>query len=489
MSEVLSPERRARYRTKLGRLGQQAFDDRLEALFDPGSWRYLNAAGADAAWELAVVTAEGRVNGIPCAAWATNFAVQDGTLGPAETADVVSLVEHATEKGLPVVALLQSNGARVADGHGALLGNAELFWAITRASGVVPQITACLGLCAGVPAYVAGLSDVVFMVEGGSHVFTTSPAVIKAATGRKVGLDELGGAAMHASTSGVCHRLVSSEETAIAEIRSLLDLLRRPVTEPKPAAVDAAALAAIVPAAPHVPYDVRKLLAGLVDGGAFFELHAGWGTTAVVGFGRLEGRTVGFVANQPSVRSGCIEVESARKASRFVQVCDSFGVPLVYVVDVPGIMVSPQQEQAGVLTAGATFFHAVDTEVPRVALVTRKCFGGAFVMLQARRAGGDRVLAYPQARIGVTGPEAAFAILHGKEALTHAEPQDFRREALAALREAPVEAEAALASGIVDAIVSPSETRAKLSAAIAEALAEGPRRRARPARRHPNLPF
>ena len=476
----MNAERRARWEAKLRRLGQRSFQGRLEAVFDPGTIALISAPDWDAAWDQAVATAAGTVAGRPAYAYATNFLVDEGTLGEAEALAIAALYDRAAREGAPLVALLHSNGARVAEHHAALAGNAAMFKAITRASGACPQIAVCCGLALGVAAYMAALADFCWMVDGTSWAATTSPAVVRIATGQATSAEELGGASMHAHTSGVAHFLAASEDEALAGVRTQLGLLAGALPATAPAGGDPAAA---VPADPRATYDVGRLIAALVDEGTFLESHARWAKTLVTGFARLEGRPVAIVANQPKVRSGVLDAESCRKAARFCQAADAWGLPLVYLVDVPGIMVAAAEERRGVLDAGALFFHAVDTDVPRVALVTRKCFGGAFVMLQARQAGGDRVLAWPTAHVGIAGPEVAFAILHGKEALTHRDAAGFKADRVAALAETPTDAASALAAGLVDALVAPADTRAMLVATLTQLAGLPPR--ARPARRHP----
>lgn len=478
----MTPALRDRYLAKLRRLGQLSFEERLETLFDAGTCRLVNAADWDEAWTKAVITAEGEVEGRKVLAYATHFGVQEGTIGRVEADDIVELLDRADAERLPVVSLLHSNGARVSERYESLAGNARLFKTVCRLSGAVPQLAGCMNLCLGVAAYLASLADQAWMVKDHSYAATTSPAVIKAATGQPTTLEELGGAAMHAGTSGMAHHLADSEEECLLGIRRLLGYLGpEPAETQEPAVVD---IEALVPSSPYVPYDVRDLIRAVVDRESFLEVHAGWATNLVTGFARLDGRAVALVANQSKVKSGTLDVAACRKASRFVQTADSYGLPLVYLVDVPGIMVSPQEEQAGILDAGGVFFHAVDTDVPRVSLVVRKCFGGAFVMLQARQADGDRVLAYPKAEIGIAGAQATFTILHGKEVLTHEDAGSFKQEALEAIRRIPSDAYAAQEVGIVDRVISPRHTRRELVTALAEV---GRPHRDRPLRRHPNI--
>ncbi|MBM3271138.1 MAG: hypothetical protein FJZ01_26195 [Candidatus Sericytochromatia bacterium] len=448
-----------RYLAKLRRLGQLSSRERLEGLFDPGTCRPLDPAPWD--WDAAVHTAEGAVAGAPAFAYASNFFAREGTISEPEVASITALLARAAAARAPVVALLHSNGARVEDRYAALGANAELFKAVTRLSGVVPQVAACMGLSLGVAAYLAALADFVWMIPGQSFAATTSPNVVRVATGQATSLEGLGGAAMHAGGSGFAHFTAPDERACLAGIRDLLGYVAgsRPAADPPEA--DPA-----LPASPYVPYDIRRLILTVFDD--FLEVHALWAQNLVVGLARLAGRPVGVVANQSAVRGGAIDATAARKASRFIQTADSHGLPLIYLVDVPGIMVSAQEEQAGILDAGGVLFHSVDTAVPRVAVVVRKCFGGAFVMLQARQAGGDRVFAYPGSEIGIAGPEATFAILHGKEYQVHEEAERFKAATLGMIREVPAGARQALEAGIVDAIIDPAETREALIAALAE---------------------
>lgn len=464
----MTPERRARWEAKLKRLGQVSFQGRLEALLDPGSVELLNAPDWDAAWDLATTTVKGTIAGKPVYAYATNFLVQEGTLGHAECHAIAELHDRAAREGAPIAALLHSNGARVAEHHKALAANAVMFKAITRASGASPMVAVCTGLALGSAAYMAALADFCWMVEGGSWAATTSPAVVKVATGQAPSLDELGAASLHAKQSGVAHFLADSEQAAIAGARAQLALLAGPA---QPQAPDGPPPDQAVPQDPRLTYDMRKLIAGVVDAGSFLESHAHWAKGVVTGFARLDGRAVGIVANQPKVKSGVLDAENCRKAARFAQAADAWGLPLVYLVDVPGIMVAVHEERRGVLDAGAVFFHAVDTDVPRVSVVVRKCFGGSFVMLQARQAGGDRVMAWPGAQIGIAGPEVAFAIMHGKQALTHQDAGAFKAGMVEELQRTPTDAESAREAGLIDAVIRPEDTRRE----IAEALGTFPR--------------
>jgi acetyl-CoA carboxylase carboxyltransferase component len=477
----MTPSLRDRYLAKLKRLGQLSFEDRLKALFDPGTLELLSHPDWDAAWTSALVTARGQVGGQWVYAYASNFVIEEGTIGEAEADAIIAVLDAACRARRPVVSLLQSNGARVSERYASLGANAKLFLAVTRVSGVVPQIAAGMGLCLGVAAYLTSLADYAWMIPGKTYASTTSPAVIKVATGQTVAFEALGGADMHATTSGVAHFLAKDDGEVIAGIRDLLGYLDGRMV---PGDAPEADLESIIPSSPYVPYDVHDLITGVFDQDSFLEVHASWGQSLVVGFARLDGRPVGVLANQSKVRSGTIDTEAARKGARFLQGADLAGLPRVYLVDVPGIMVSAEQEQKGILDAGAMLFQAIDTDSPRISVVVRKCFGGAFVMMQAKQGGGDRVFAYPTAQIGIAGAEATFAILHGKEYQTHEDAGSFRKETLELIRKIPSDAYAAQEAGLVDQVISKRQTREKLIEAVREF--PGALKRDRWPRRHRN---
>ncbi|HEY9721513.1 MAG TPA: carboxyl transferase domain-containing protein, partial [Oscillatoriaceae cyanobacterium] len=413
----------------------------------------------------------GEVNGRPVFAYSQDYAVLDGTTGAMQAKKICDLLDRAVSVGAPVVSLLHSNGARVQEGFPMLEGITAMFQRIVRTSGVVPQIAAVMGVAAGVPAYMAALNDWCLMVDDTAFAMVTSPAVVKVATGEEVSLAELAGAEMHSQTSGFAHRRFADDDACLEGIRELLGYL------PSNNAAEVPTLPArpapspdwhrLVPEDPYAPFDIRALIGAVVDGGQLFEIHPEYGASAVVGFARIEGRSVGVVANQPMVSGGAITSQAARKIARFVRSCDAYNVPLVYFVDVPGFQPGREQEQAGILLHGAMVLSAFDTDVPRIAVVVRKCYGGAYVMLNSKACGGDLVLAYPQARIAATGAEAAFEMLYRKEARQAADPAAFRAERIAEFREHHESVYAAAAHGVVDRVILPQDTRAELAQALA----------------------
>lgn len=442
--------------------------ERLEALFDPGSFvewgaevepapQLFGPQPQDAAGD-GVIAGHGRIEGRLAFGYAQDFAVMEGTLGQRGAQKIVDLLDRAVDAGAPVVGLLHSNGARLSEGINSLEACTGVFQRYIVYSGRIPIITLAMGFCSGFPAYLASLSDVVIMVERTSFLVTTSPAVIRAATGQQVRLPELGGSRIHGEVSGVAHLTAPSEPAAIELARTVVGYLaqegRRDAAEPLLAMPR-------LPQSLSTPYDVLPFVRAIVDGSEFLELWPRWARSVAVGFARLGGRAVGVVANQPLFDAGAVTVRSARKMSRFVRLCDAFGLPLVFLVDVPGILPGVESEHEGILVEGAQFFRALNTDVPRLTLVLRKCYGGAYGLLNSHRGGGALVLAYPFARIGVAGVDVALHILGGEEDDAEA------GAALAdAWRNLGDSAQAAARLGVVDRIISPEQTRAELLSAL-----------------------
>jgi propionyl-CoA carboxylase beta chain len=467
-----------RMRKRLERLGHLGARERLERLFDAGTFtewgRLVTHQSKDFGLEAerpagdGVITGYGRIEGRLVFAYSQDYAVLEGTTGAMGARKVCDLLDRAAEVGAPVVSLLHSNGARVQEGFGMLEGITELFYRIVRYSGVIPQLTAVMGVAAGVPAYMAALNDLCFMVDGISFAMVTSPAVIKVATGEEVSLPELGGAEMHAGVSGFAHARFADEAACLAGLREAVSYLppNNSADAPLVAARPAVGRNFVVPEDPYQPFDMRELVDGVLDGGQFFELHREFGGSALTGFGRIEGRPVGVVASQPLVNGGALDSPASRKIARFVRLCDAYNLPLVFFVDVPGFLPGKAQEQLGILLHGAMVLSAFETDVPRLAVVVRKCYGGAYVMLNSKACGGDLVLAYPQARIGATGAEAAFEMLHRKAARQAEDPVAFKAEKIAEFREFYESVYAAASHGVVDRVILPEDTRKELAEAL-----------------------
>lgn len=467
------PARRVRH-------GAMSARERMEAFFDSGTFvewgaevepvpQSFGPQPADARGD-GVIVGVGKVEGRLTFAYAMDFTIMEGTLGERGARKIVDLMDRAVDAGAPVVAMLHSNGARLSEGVGSLEAATEVFQRYIVYAGRIPLVALAMGFCSGFPAYLASLSDVVIMVERSSFLVTTSPAVIRAATGQSVRLPELGGAKTHAEVSGVAHRTAPNEAEALGQAREVLSYLDARCVR---AARSPLGPLPELPKSPAAAYDVLPMVRALADGGDFCELWPRWARNVVTGFLRLGGRSVGVIANQPCVDSGAVTTRSARKMTRFIKLCDAFGLPLLFLVDVPGILPGVEPEHDGILIEGANFYRALNTDVPRLTLVTRKCYGGAYGLLNSKQGGGSVVFAYPQARIGVAGAEIAMQILgtaqdaEGLERLG-AEWAERGSSALAAARR-----------GIVDRLIEPARTREELLAALELFPSKGPASRLR----------
>ena len=455
---------------------------RLRGLFDDGTLRLLVPRD-----DSGVLYARGEVDGTPAIAFASDGSRMGGALGSEGCRHVVDAIDAAVRERVPVIGLWHSGGARLAEGVGALDAVGQIFAAMVRASGRVPQISVVLGPAAGGAAYGPALTDIVIMSKAG-RIFVTGPEVVRSVTGEQVDMERLGGPEPHGRRSGVVHITTKDDETALAEARKLTVLLGRqgrlsPADVADVAGGDGHDLAALMPAQANRAYDVKPLVKALLDEPGV-ELHAKWAPNVVTTLGRFAGRTVGVIANNPLRLGGCLDATSAEKAARFVRMCDSQGVPLVVLVDVPGYLPGLGQEWDGVVRRGAKLLHAfAEAVVPRVTLVTRKAYGGAYIAMNSRALGATAVFAWPSAEIAVMGAGAAVNILHRKKLA--AVPQDQRE----ALREQLVAEQLrvaggvgrALEIGVVDDVIEPRDSRRR----IAEALAAAP-----PARgAHGNIPL
>jgi acetyl-CoA/propionyl-CoA carboxylase carboxyl transferase subunit len=441
---------------------------RLEALFDTGSVRLLLPADTSG-----VLAAEGVIGGMAAVAFASDPKFQGGAMGTAGCAAIVTAYDRALAIGAPVLGLWHSGGARLREGVESLHAVGTVFAAMTRASGKVPQISIVLGAAAGGAAYGPALTDLVILSDQG-RIFVTGPDVVRSVTGEDVDMARLGGPEPHSRRSGVVHVVAPTDGAAIRTARELALLLGsqhnddEDVASPSLADID---LGALLPESPRRAYDVHPLIAGILDGPGI-ELHPRWAPNVVTTLGRLDGRTVGVIANNPLRLGGCLDATSAEKAARFVRMCDAFGVPLVVVVDVPGYLPGVGQEWDGVVRRGAKLLHAfAEASVPRVTLVTRKAYGGAYIAMNSRALGATRVFAWPGAEIAVMGAVAAVRILQ-RRALAAA-PADKRHELEAELA-AEHEREAgglarAQELGVIDEVIEPAKTRQALAEAIAVA--------------------
>ncbi|KIQ20431.1 propionyl-CoA carboxylase subunit beta [Rhodococcus sp. Leaf7] len=456
---------------------------RLEKLFDSGTTTPLHDRDKSG-----VLAASGEIDGVRTIAYCSDATVMGGAMGVDGCKHIVSAIDAALEIEAPIVGIWHSGGARLAEGVEALHAVGLVFEAMVRASGTVPQISVVLGFAAGGAAYGPALTDVVIMAPEG-RVFVTGPDVVRSVTGEQVDMESLGGPATHYRKSGVCHIVADDELDALARGRRLVSMFSEQGEFDLAAAQHGDTdLKALLPASNRRAYDVHPVIHELLDNvegeSSFEEFQGGWARSIVTGMGRLGGRTVGVIANNPIRLGGCLNSESAEKAARFVRLCDAFGIPLVVVVDVPGYLPGVSMEWEGVVRRGAKLLHAfAEATVPRVTLVTRKIYGGAYIAMNSRALGATAVFAWPESEVAVMGAKAAVGILH-KKALAAA--PDHEREALHDRLTAEHEAiaggvERAVGIGVVDAIIDPSATRSTLT----RALADAPARRGR----HKNIPL
>jgi acetyl-CoA/propionyl-CoA carboxylase carboxyl transferase subunit len=441
-----------------------------------------------------VVTGYGEVNGRTVFVFAHDFTVFGGSLGEVFAEKVCKVMDEAMEVGAPVVGLNDSAGARIQEGVASLAGYAEIFRRNTEASGVIPQISAIMGPCAGGAVYSPAITDFVFMVQDTSHMFITGPDVIETVTGEQVSFEELGGAKTHESTSGVAHFAEQDEKEALDDIRRLLSYVPQnnvedpPRVEPwdDPERRDEE-LTSIVPDQPKKPYDMTRVIDGVVDEDSFFEVQEGYAKNIVVGFARLDGRSVGVVANQPRVNAGTLDIKSSEKGARFVRFCDSFNVPILTFVDVPGFMPGTDQEHGGIIRHGAKLLYAYsEATVPLMTVITRKAYGGAYDVMASKHIGADMNYAWPTAEIAVMGPKGAVNILYDDE-LEEAEDTEARRQELIdEYRDEFANPYTAADRGFVDDVIEPPETRPRLIDDM-EMLAS--KRDEQPDKKHGNIPL
>lgn len=454
---------------------------RLTALFDDGTLELLSPVD-----DRGMVAAVGAVEGTRVVAFCSDPTVMGGAMGELGCDVVVAAYERALELDAPIVGLWHSGGARLAEGVRSLHAVGRIFQVMTRASGRVPQVSVVLGPAAGGAAYGPALTDVVVLGPEG-RIFVTGPEVVRSVTGEDVDMLRLGGPAPHGRRSGVVHLLAETEQDALLWAREVTALLGRTGTL-DPAVVEDRDLESLLPDSRRRAYDVHPLVDGLLDDGTRVELHADWAPNVVTALGRLGGRTVGVVANNPLRLGGCLDSSSAEKAARFVRMCDAFGVPLLTLVDVPGYLPGVGQEWDGVVRRGAKLLHAfAECTVPRITLVTRKAYGGAYIAMSARSLGADRVLAWPGAEVAVMGPVAAVRILHRRH-LAEVAPESREQVELELAAEHERIAggvDAAVELGVVDEVIDPASTRTVVTAALASALSADPH----PRGRHGNIPL
>jgi propionyl-CoA carboxylase beta chain len=494
------PERLQRQHDR-GKLGAR---ERLDVLLDPGSFveldRFVEHRSSDFGLDRqripgdGVVTGYGKVDGRTVYVFSQDFTVFGGSLSEAHAEKICKVVDLAIRNGGPVIGLNDSGGARIQEGVASLGGYAELFWRNTMASGVVPQLSAILGPCAGGAVYSPAITDFIFMVQGVSHMFVTGPNVVKTVTHEEVSFEDLGGARVHATTSGVAHFSRTTEIDCLQSIRELLSYLPSNNAEPPPrkSTEDPAdradeELLEVIPDLPTQPYDMHDVIRRVVDDGAFLEVHAGWAGNLLTGFARLGGRPVGLIANQPAVLAGVLDIDASRKGARFVRFCDAFNIPLVTFEDVPGFLPGVAQEHGGIIVHGAKLLFAYcEATVPKLTVITRKAYGGAYDVMSSKHIRGDLNLAWPTAEIAVMGPKGAVEILYRREIAEAADPQARASELEAEFRETFAHPYLAARRGFLDDVIDPRETRSRLISGL-EMLEE--KRDRNPPRKHGNIPL
>ena len=441
-----------------------------------------------------VVTGYGTVDGRQVFVFAHDFTVFGGSLGEAFAEKVCKVMDRAIETGAPIVGLNDSAGARIQEGIDSLAGYADIFHRNQKASGVVPQVSAIMGPCAGGAVYSPAITDFVFMVEDTSHMFITGPDVIETVTGEEVGFEELGGARTHTTESGVAHFASADEESALDDIRRLLSYLPAnnvedpPRVEPwdDPDRRDEE-LADIVPSEPRKPYDIVDVVDRVLDTDSFFEVGEGFARNLVTGFGRLDGRSVGVVANQPRVNAGTLDIESSLKGARFVRFCDAFNIPIFTFVDVPGFMPGTDQEHNGIIKHGAKLLYAYsEATVPLLTVITRKAYGGAYDVMASKHLEADVNYAWPTAEIAVMGPKGAVNVLYSDELEAADDVEGRREELIDGYRDTFANPYTAAERGFVDDVLEPQETRPRL---IRDLRMLESKRKDQPDRKHGNIPL
>jgi propionyl-CoA carboxylase beta chain len=442
----------------------------------------------------AVVTGWGTIDGRKVFVFAQDFTVFGGSLGEVMGEKICKVMDLALATGAPVIGLNDSGGARIQEGAASLAGYGYIFDRNVRSSGVVPQISAIMGPCAGGAVYSPAMTDFTFMVDKTSHMFITGPDVIKTVTGEEVTQEELGGAISHASKSGVAHFVASNDEDCLDQIRYLLSFLPSNNFESPPyfppeddPERPCEKVSAIVPDSPNKPYDMHEVIADVFDDGEFYEVHSQWAQNILIGFARLAGHPVGIVANQPQVLAGTLDITSSTKGARFVRFCDAFNIPLIAFVDVPGFLPGTEQEFGGIIRHGSKLLYAFsEATVPRMTVITRKAYGGAYVVMNSKHIRADFSMAWPSAQIAVMGAEGAVSIIHRKEISGSDDPETTRTELVADYSEKFSTPYIAAERGYVDEVIDPRATRKRLGQAL-EMLRS--KRENLPQRKHGNIPL
>lgn len=484
--------------------GKLTARERLDLLLDKGSFRETDMFVTHRTHDFdldqrkylsdSVVTGWGTVDGRLVYVFSQDFTVFGGSLGEVHSEKICKVMDMALKNGAPIIGLNDSGGARIQEGVVSLGAYADIFLRNTLASGVIPQISAVMGPCAGGAVYSPALTDLIFMVRNSSYMFVTGPDVVRAVTHEEVSFEDLGGADVHASTSGICHYIADTESDCLFMIRLLLSYLPQnnledppfiPTTDDRLRTEDA--LDSLIPDDPSKPYEMRDVIRLIVDNEEFFEIHENFAPNIVVGFARMGGHSIGIVANQPAILAGALDINSSDKAARFVRFCDAFNVPLVTFVDVPGFLPGTSQEHGGIIRHGAKLLYAYcEATVPKITIITRKAYGGAYDVMSSKHIRGDLNLAWPSAELAVMGPEGAVNIIFRKELAEAKDPEKRRAELVSEYREKFAHPYIAASRGYLDDIIEPRLTRPTLINAL-EMLSN--KRDSNPGKKHGNLPL
>lgn len=482
--------------------GKMTARERIEELLDNGSFQEYDLfvkheihdfgmAGKELAGD-GVVTGTGTIGGSPVCVYAQDFSVQGGSLGLMHARKITKIMDHAIKMQIPCIGINDSGGARIQEGVGALAGYGEIFYRNTMASGVIPQISVILGPCAGGAVYSPALTDFVFVVDNVSKMFITGPNVIETVLGEKISQEDLGGARVHAEITGNAHFFASTEKECFDMIKRLLALIPKnnrdkAVAEKMAEPVALKKIEEIIPSDPKQPYDVRDIIKAVSDNSDFFEVHELFAKNIVVGFGRINGETVGFVANQPLYLAGVLDCDSSDKAARFIRYCDAFNIPIITLEDMPGYLPGVDQEHAGVIRHGAKMLYAYsEATVPKITVILRKAYGGGYIAMNSRHLGADFVFALPSAEIAVMGPEGAANIIFKKD-IAEAENQDeMRKIKVLEYIDKFANPYVAAGKGFIDAVIEPSETRKALIHALSVSKGKD---EFRPLKKHGVPPF
>jgi propionyl-CoA carboxylase beta chain len=501
LAELGGGEARLRRQHESGKLTAR---ERMELLFDPGTFEEFDKLVTHRCRDFGmedhvvpgdgVVTGFGRVDGRTVYAFAQDFTVFGGSLSETNAAKIVKIMDLAVRQGAPVVGLNDSGGARIQEGVMSLAGYADIFLRNTLASGVIPQISAIMGPCAGGAVYSPAITDFTVMVERTSYMFVTGPDVIKTVTHEEVSKEDLGGAMTHNARSGVAHFAVADDRECLLLIRELLGFLPGNNVDDPPRAETAdpfdredPALDTLVPESPNQPYDILDLIHSIADDRHFLEVHRHYARNIVVGFARLGGRSVGIVANQPAHLAGTLDIDASVKGARFVRFCDAFNIPLVTLEDVPGFLPGTEQEFAGIIRHGAKLLYAfAEATVPKVTVITRKAYGGAYCVMASKHIRTDVNFAWPTAEIAVMGPEGAVNILYKRELDAASDPAALRAAKVAEFREKLANPFVAASRGFLDEVIQPRTTRARLISALASLETKRDRN---PPKKHGNIPL